>query len=191
MKVEKSWQLFTPSPLPEGPLSPLTFPLLFQCLLTHHLSMEPFYPLLHTWQPSHEFSRATGDSWNVIPAAVPGTVVRSGKISQWYSAWLAASAEEGEICKGFGGMWPLAPPAPSSPKGRQLCVLRAWHLLPKGWKVWLYSQVLCSQKLPAEAEQKTPAQARYSFMTNSCYEETWVDGTRVNHAKAKPNQIWT
>lgn len=103
--MKLKWKLtalhLTPTP-PEGPLPPLTLPLFFQCLLTHHLSMEPFYPLLHTWQSSHEFSRATGDSWNVIPVGCP-----RDSCSQWKNLPVVFSLT-GSLCWGRGnlqGIW--------------------------------------------------------------------------------------
>ena len=97
----ESWPLSTPRPSKRPPfpfhlLPPLPVP------LTHHLSMKPSYPYSVLDSHPHGFSRATGDSWNVIPACCPGDSCSQWKISRWYSAWLAASAEEG---KNLQGIW--------------------------------------------------------------------------------------
>lgn len=50
----------------------------------------------HTWQPSTWLFKGNRDSWNVIPARCPrDSCSQWKKISPWYLAWLAASAEEG------------------------------------------------------------------------------------------------
>lgn len=159
----------TPPPTPpEDPLSP-------QSLMTHHFSLEPSY-LLHTLDShQHGFSRAAQDSWNVIPACCPGTVVHSGKnLPVVFRPIGSLCWGRGKICKGFGGMWPSCPHLlPLLPNGGS-CLFSEHTISCPRIKIWLYSQVLFSQKLPREATWKTPAQARYSFLANSCYKEAWV-----------------
>lgn len=108
------------------------------------------YTYLTAVHTASQGQRKIPEMWSQL--AVLGQLFTVEKISLWYSARLAASGwGRRKICKGFGGMWPLAPPAPSPPTGRQLPVLRARHLLPKNEKIWLFSQVL-----PGEATWKTP-----------------------------------
>lgn len=90
------------------------------------------------------------EMWSQL--AILGQLFTVEKISLWYSARLAASVEEGwNFARDLVACGPLAPPAPSPPAGRQLPVLRARHLLPKNKKIWLFSQVPCSHRLPGEA----------------------------------------
>lgn len=167
-KLEVSACLPPPIP-PEDPLSPWG-------LVTHRFSLEPSYPLHTLDSHPHGFSRATRDSWNMIPACHPGTVVRSGKnLPVVFSPICSFCWGRGKMCKGFGGMWPSCPHLlPLLPKGGS-CLFSELTISCPRIKIWLYSQVLFGQKLPREATEKTPAQARYSFTANSCHKETWVE----------------
>lgn len=112
-----------------------------RCLLTHHLSLEPSYPLyILDSSPLHGFSRSNTRFLKRDPSLLSRAVVHSGKnLPVVFSPVGSVGLRKGrKICKGFGGMWPLAPPAPSPPTGRQLPVLRARHLLPKNEKIWLF-----------------------------------------------------
>ena len=118
------------------------------------------------------------EMWSQL--AVLGQLFTVEKISLWYSAGLAASGwGRRKICKGFGGMWPLAPPAPSPPTGRQLPVLRACHLLPKNEKIWLFSQVLPGEEDP---QDKRDIHSWQTAATKKPKSES--------PQLAEPNQIW-
>lgn len=63
---------------------------------------------------------------------VPGTVVHSGKnLPVVFSLIGSLCWGRGKFSKDLVAQHSLDPPAPSAPKGRQLPVLRACHLLPK------------------------------------------------------------
>lgn len=148
------WKCLTPAALaapPEAPLPP-------QGLMTHRLSLEPSNPLHTLDRHQQGFSKATRDSWNVIPftATVLRTVVHSGKNFPVVFSLIGSVLRKGEICKPFDG---------TAPSGT--CSLSSWRKAaacpqstpspaqePKGLTV---PQVLWTQKVPSEAAEKTPA----------------------------------
>lgn len=122
--------------------------------------------------------------------AVLGQLFTVEKISLWYSVRLAASAEEGrKFARDLVACGPLGPHLlPLLPKEGS-CLFSGHTISCPRIKIWLYSQVLFSQKLPREATEKTPAQAWYhSWQTAATRKPEWNQSE--SGQAVERNQIW-
>lgn len=177
------WQVEVKADCPPRPTPPES-PLSSQCLMTHPLSWEPSYPLHALDSHPHSFSRATQDSWNVIPAHCPGD-----SCSQWKKSPCGIQPDWQPLLRKGGnvqGIW--------------------WHVallphllpfLPKGGSCLSSEQDIscprvtgadCTPRCFAGKSRLEKPHRRYSFLTNSCCEETWVgpQGILLN-CQTQPN----
>lgn len=123
----ESWPPSTPHP---SKRPPFTFSLFSGCLWLINSPWSPLTPIayLTAIHMDSQGQQEIPETWSLL--AVPGTVVHSGKSPggiqpDWQPLQRREKSAGDLVACGL-----LAPPAPASPEGRQLHVLRAQRLLP-------------------------------------------------------------
>lgn len=121
------------------------------------------------------------ETWSQL--AVPGQLFTVEKISLWYSARLAVLGwGRRKICKGFGGMWPLAPPAPSPPTREAAACPQG---TPPPAQEWKDLTVLPGAAWKGHMEDPRDKQEIHSWQT-AATKKPKSESPQL----AEPNQIW-